>query len=163
MHINKESSTMSQKVQPIDVQTPRYGQIYNIFSSHKHFNVTIANYLGHSCIYFVIMSVASLGGCGAWVQCKHLYQILQNIMYYRQSKSSFIIPHGVGMRFNVCWHMLKHLKANDIIIKLDLRQFLECLFCYHYSWSNMCTQLELAVLVLVENFQGWNRKNNFTV
>jgi len=97
---------------------------------------------------------ASLGGCGAWVQCKHLYHILQNIMYYRQSKSSFIIPHGVGMRPNVCWHMLKHLKANDIIIKLDLCQFLECLFCYHYSRSNMCTQLYLAMLVLVENFQG---------
>jgi hypothetical protein len=54
---------------PIDVQPPRYGQIYNILLSHKHFNVTIANYLGYSRIYFIVMLVASLGGCGAWVQC----------------------------------------------------------------------------------------------
>jgi len=49
------------------------------------------------------------------------------------------------MRFSNCWHMLKHLKANDIIIKLDLQQVLECLFHFHYSQSNM--------LMLVENFQ----------
>ncbi len=60
-------------------------------------------------------------------------------------KISFIIPHGVGMRFSDCWQVLKHLIANEIIIKLYLSQVLECLFHFHYSQSNM--------LVLVENFQ----------
>ncbi len=49
------------------------------------------------------------------------------------------------MRFNDYWHVLKHFKANEIIIKFYLHQVLECLFHFHYSQSNM--------LVLVENFQ----------
>jgi hypothetical protein len=32
------------------------------------------------------------------------------------------------MRFNSCWHVLKHLEANEIIMKLY-----ECLFHFHYS------------------------------
>jgi hypothetical protein len=44
--------------------------------------VTIKNYLGCSCVYFVTMLVGSLGGCGVFVQCKHVYHILQMIMFY---------------------------------------------------------------------------------
>jgi hypothetical protein len=44
----------------------------------------IGNYACCSCIYFVGMSTIFLGKCEAWAQCKHLYHILQNIMYYGQ-------------------------------------------------------------------------------
>jgi hypothetical protein len=42
--------------------------------------VIIWNYPCCSCLYFVVMSTTSFGGRGAWVQCKHLYYVLQNIM-----------------------------------------------------------------------------------
>ncbi len=65
-----------------------------------------------------------LGGHGEWVQCKHMYHILQNITYCRQIEKLVHYPPRIGTRFNVCWHMLKHVRANDVIIKLDLHQFL---------------------------------------
>ncbi len=64
----------------VNVQPLGYGQVYIIFSSHKCYNVIVGNYPSCLCIYFVIMSTIFLGTCGAWVQCKHLYHILQNIM-----------------------------------------------------------------------------------
>jgi hypothetical protein len=65
---------------------PRYGQIYSILCGHKCFNVTIGNYPCCFCIYFAVMYVVFLGERRAWVQCKHLHHILQNIMYYGKSK-----------------------------------------------------------------------------
>jgi len=59
-----------------------YGQIYNILSDNKQYDVTIGNFLGCSCVYFVAMSVASLGGHEAYVQCKHMYHILQTIFLW---------------------------------------------------------------------------------
>jgi hypothetical protein len=44
-------------------------------------NLWWLEYLGCSCINFVVMLATFLGGCGTWVQCKHPYHILQNIMY----------------------------------------------------------------------------------
>jgi len=41
----------------------------------------IGNFLGCSCVYFVTMLVGSLGGCGVYVKCKHVYCILQTIMF----------------------------------------------------------------------------------
>jgi hypothetical protein len=32
------------------------------------------------------MLIISLGGHGAWVECKHRYYILQNMMYYGKIK-----------------------------------------------------------------------------
>jgi len=58
---------------PVNVHPLKYGQIYNILFSHKRYDVIVGNYPRWSYIYFVIMSTTSLGGCGAWVQCKHLY------------------------------------------------------------------------------------------
>jgi len=59
---------------PVDVHPLKYRQIYNIFFNHKRYDVTIGNYPCCSYIYFVIMSTTSLGGCGAWLQYKHLYE-----------------------------------------------------------------------------------------
>ncbi len=66
---------------PIDGLPPRYGRIYNVFSSEKRYHVTMGNY--PSCFYlnFVTMVAYSLGGHGAWVQCKHIYHVLCTIMY----------------------------------------------------------------------------------
>jgi hypothetical protein len=38
--------------------------------------MTIGNFLGFSCVYFVTMLAGSLGGCGLYVQCEHVYRIL---------------------------------------------------------------------------------------
>ncbi len=53
-----------------------YGQIYNIIFNDKQYDVTIGNFLRCSCVYFVIMLVASLGSRGAYVQCKRVYHVL---------------------------------------------------------------------------------------
>jgi hypothetical protein len=37
------------------------------------------------------------------------------------------------MKLSNYWHVLKHLKTNEIIIKLDLCQVLECIIIFHYS------------------------------
>jgi len=76
----------------VDVQPPRYAQIYNTLSNHKCFYVTIGNYPCCCCIYFVIMSTFFLGGRETWVQCKHLHHILQNIVYRGQSKEFIHFP-----------------------------------------------------------------------
>jgi type III secretory pathway component EscU len=44
------------------------------------------------CIYFIVTLIISLGIHGAWVQCKHLYHILQNIMYYGQFEEFIHYP-----------------------------------------------------------------------
>ncbi len=43
--------------------------------------MTIGNYPRCSCVHFVTMLVGSLGGHGVYVQCKHVYHILQTIMF----------------------------------------------------------------------------------
>jgi hypothetical protein len=77
-------------------------------------------------------------------------------------KSSFIVPHGVGTRFNVCWHMLKHVRTNDIIIKLHLHQFFVpisfSLFIVQYVYT-----IKIGHLVLVEKFKGLSRMNYFHI
>ncbi len=63
----------------IDVPLPRYGWIYCILSYDKWYDVTIGNFHWCSCVYFVAM--LALGGLGTYVQCKHVYHILQLIMF----------------------------------------------------------------------------------
>ncbi len=104
---------------PIDVQPLGYGWIYNIFCGHKCFDVTIGNYSCCFCIYFIIMSITSLGGCGAWVQCKHLYHILQTIMYCGQSEKFMHYPTWNWDKVQWLLACAKAL-AHDIIIKLYL-------------------------------------------
>jgi hypothetical protein len=43
--------------------------------------VTIGNLPGYSCVYFVTMLASSLGGHGVYVQCKHVYHVLQMNMF----------------------------------------------------------------------------------
>jgi len=64
----------------IDVLPPRYAQIYNILFDDNQYDVTIGNFHGCSCVYFVKMLASSLGAHGAYVQCKHVYHILETIM-----------------------------------------------------------------------------------
>jgi len=53
----------------------------NILFDDNHYDVIIGNFLGCSWIYFVRMLACSLGGHGAYVQCKHMYHIFQTIMF----------------------------------------------------------------------------------
>jgi hypothetical protein len=46
-------------------------------------------------------NVGSLGGRGVFVQCKHVYHVLQTIMLCGLTKSSFITTQGVGMKFDI--------------------------------------------------------------
>jgi hypothetical protein len=71
---------------PVDVPLPMYGQIYNVLSNDQRYDVTIGNFLGCSCVYFVKMLVGSLGARGVYVHCKHVYHILQMIMFCRLMK-----------------------------------------------------------------------------
>jgi len=48
----------------VNVPPLGYGQIYNIFSNDKHYDVTNGNFLGCSCVYFVTTSVTSLAAVG---------------------------------------------------------------------------------------------------
>jgi hypothetical protein len=43
--------------------------------------VAIGNFLGCSCVYFVKMLASFLGGCGVYVHCKHVYHVMQMIMF----------------------------------------------------------------------------------
>jgi hypothetical protein len=67
-----------------------YGQIYNILSYDKQYDVIIGNFLGCSCVYFVTMLAGSWGSRGAYVQFKHVYHILQMIMLCGLMKEYFI-------------------------------------------------------------------------
>jgi hypothetical protein len=68
-------------------------------------------------------------------------------------KNSFIIPRGVGVWFNVCWHMLKHVKANDMIIRLHLHHF-ACAYFIYIIQRNVCRKVQFTLLKLVEKFKG---------
>jgi hypothetical protein len=62
------------------------------------------------------------------------------------------------MKFNVCLHMLKHVRTNDMIIELHLHQF----FCDYFIYiikRNMCTKVQSTLLELIEKFKGLCKKN----
>jgi len=52
------------------------------FSDDQRYKVTIGNFPRCSCVYFVKMLAGSLGACGVYVHCKHVYHVLQTIMFY---------------------------------------------------------------------------------
>jgi hypothetical protein len=58
----------------------------NFFFNDKRYDITIGNVLGCSCVYFVTMLTTSLGGHGAYMQCKHVYHVFQMIMFYGFTK-----------------------------------------------------------------------------
>ncbi len=111
---------------------------HSVMTLGHFFSFLIGNYTCCSCIYFIDMDIIFLGRRGAWVQCKHLYHILQNIMYYGQYGKVHLLSHmELGQCSNIFWHLQKHLKANDIIIKLGFCQFWVWLFRFHYSQFNI--------------------------
>ncbi len=65
---------------------PKYGRIYHLFSgslkNRKQYEVIINDYSTCSCVEFFSMMSVSFYRQGLWVQCKHLYYILQYAMYY---------------------------------------------------------------------------------
>jgi hypothetical protein len=66
---------------PFDVPSLGYGPIYNIISTNQKYNVTIGNFHGCSCVYFVKMLVGSLGANGVYVHYKYVYHVLKTIMF----------------------------------------------------------------------------------
>ncbi len=69
----------------IEALPPWYGYIYIITSgpppTTKQYEMTIGNFPTYICNDFTTMMACSLGGHGKWVHCKHLYYILQSVMY----------------------------------------------------------------------------------
>ncbi len=111
---------------PIEVLPPRYGQIYiSNFSpppSTKQYDVTIGNFPNCICDDFIQMMAGSLGGRGKWVHCKHLYFILQNVMYCGQIKPFL---HFLTWSQNEIQCIMNHVKV--IILKLPTRHWFLCL------------------------------------
>ncbi len=86
------------------VPPPRYGFIYSTTFSlpqnKKQHEVTIRDFSTYTCMDFITMMASLLGGQGKWVHCKHMYYILQHVMYCGQWKNSFVIQLKVGIKFN---------------------------------------------------------------
>jgi hypothetical protein len=94
----------------IDVLPLEYGWIYDVLSNEKHYHVTMGNYLSCSCLNFVTMATHSLGGHGAWVQCKHIYHVLLTIMYCGLTKD---FVHYCMWSWEEVLHLLMCNKAFD--------------------------------------------------
>ncbi len=70
---------------PIQVPFPGCRFIYNItFSTSNIINqyeMIIENFSTHTCMAFIKMIASSLGEQGKWVHYKHVYYILQHVMF----------------------------------------------------------------------------------
>jgi len=96
----------------VDVPSHVYGQIYNIFSNDKIYNVNIENFPRCSCVYILTMLASSLGDHGVYVQCKHVYYVLQMIMFRGFTKE--FIHHYTWSRDEV-QRLLKHSKTFELL------------------------------------------------
>jgi hypothetical protein len=71
---------------PLTNPPPKCGQIYHLLlgslKNRKQYEVMINDYSTCSCVEFSSMRSVSFYRRGLWVQCKHLYYILQYAMYY---------------------------------------------------------------------------------
>jgi hypothetical protein len=54
------------------------------------------------------MMASSLGGRGKWVHCKHIYFILQNVMYYGQME---IFIHLSTWSWNEVQPLMSHARV----------------------------------------------------
>jgi hypothetical protein len=65
-----------------------YGWIYKILFSQIpnkiQYEVTIGNFLACTCLDFITMMSSSLGWWKKWVPCKHVYYVLQHVMFCGQ-------------------------------------------------------------------------------
>jgi hypothetical protein len=70
---------------PLEVPPPRYGWIYKILSSQnlnkKQYEITIGNFPTCICLDFIATMSNLLGWWGKWVPCKHMYYVLQHVMF----------------------------------------------------------------------------------
>ncbi len=89
-----------------------YWRIYCIHSDDKEYDVTIGNFLGCSCVYFVTMLASSLGNLGMYVQCNHVHHVLQTIMFYGLMEK-FI--HHCTWNWNEIQRLFKRFKAFELL------------------------------------------------
>lgn len=86
--IRREVSHLLQQIvlPPKQVLPLRYGFIYNITFSVaqniKQYKVTIKSFFTYICMNFITMLISSLGGRRKWGHYKHIYYILQHVIYY---------------------------------------------------------------------------------
>jgi hypothetical protein len=83
---------------PIEVPPSSYGFIYNITSNvgqnKKSYQVIIGDCPYCNCMDFVTMMASLLArGREKWVQCKHIYYILQHVMYCKQLEEFMHCPN----------------------------------------------------------------------
>ncbi len=73
-----------------------YGQIYNILSSgptnRRQYEITIGKFPTCTCLDFVGMVANSLGQSTKKVPCKHLYYVLQHVMFFEDLKIFIHFP-----------------------------------------------------------------------
>jgi hypothetical protein len=86
----------------VDVPPPEYGQIYNILSNDNQYDITIGNFPGCSCVYFVKMLATFLGARGCMCNANMSITSCRQLCFMGSQKSSFITTHGAGMKFNYC-------------------------------------------------------------
>jgi hypothetical protein len=70
---------------PLEVPPPIYGWIYKILfgqnPNKKQYEIIIGNFLACTCLDFVTMMSSLLGWRGKWVPYKHMYYVLQHVMF----------------------------------------------------------------------------------
>jgi hypothetical protein len=70
---------------PLEVPPPKYRWIYKILfcqnPNKKQYEITIGNFPTCICMDFVVMMSSLLGWWGKWVPYKHMYYILQHVMF----------------------------------------------------------------------------------
>jgi hypothetical protein len=74
-------------------------KFYNINSDDKRYDVTIGNFLRCSCVHFVTMLVGFLGNRGRMCNVNVCIMSYIQLCSMGSWKSSFIIAHGIGMKF----------------------------------------------------------------
>lgn len=92
---------------PLEVLALGYGRIYKITcgetSNSRQYEITIGNFLAHTCLDIVTMVLGSLGKWGKWVPCKDMYYVLQHVLFVANLKFSF--TSWLGVANEVC-HLL---------------------------------------------------------
>jgi hypothetical protein len=61
-------------------------------SKQKKYEITIKNFPTCICLDFVAMIFSSLGQQREWVPCKHIYYVLQHVMFCGQFESFIHFP-----------------------------------------------------------------------
>ncbi len=82
---------------PLEVHPPEYGQIFKILfgqnPNKKYYEVIIGNFLAAcTCLDFVAMISNSLGQQGKWLPYKHMYYVLQHVMFCGHFESFIHFP-----------------------------------------------------------------------